>query len=98
LWSTTITEVIFKIDAGGKDVLRLLGFEVTTEEECVKAISCLWVAVETYFSPSKIHKMGVEPITLKHTLCKSKRLYGKYISMVHPYLFLTKFNLTSGFV
>ena len=84
--ASKVGEIIFKINAGGRDGLGLLGFEVATKEACAEAMLSLWAMVQTHFLPSEIDKMGLEPITLEHALCKFKRLYGKCISKVCSHL------------
>jgi hypothetical protein len=92
--ASEVGEIIFKIDAGGKGGLELLGFEVGTQEACAEAMLALWTVVETNFSSAEVLKMGLEPITLEHALCKFKRLYKSCISKVCLFDHHTKFNLT----
>lgn len=92
--ASEVGEIIFKIDAGGRDALELLGFDVRTKEACGQAMSYLWKTVETQFLPAEISKMGLEPITLEHALCKFKRLNQNYISMVCSSFYRTKLKLT----
>lgn len=69
-----VGEIIFKINAGGKHGLQLLGFNVDTKEACGEAMVSVWTAVHKFFTPAEIEEMGLDPITLEHALCKFKRL------------------------
>lgn len=93
--ASEVGEIIFKIDAGGKDALELLGFDVRNKEACGQAMSCLWDTVRAQFLPAEISKMGLEPITLEHALCKFKRLNKNCISMVRSDFCHTKLKLMS---
>lgn len=80
--ASKVGEIIFRINAGAKGGLELLGFDVSTKKSCMEAMSSLWLKVQGLLSPEEIHEMGIEPITLEHALCKFQRLYKKYISKV----------------
>jgi len=86
-----VGKIIFKIDAGGKAGLRLLGFKVDTSEECVQSLSTLWTVLHSFLTQAEIEEMGLDdPVTLEHALCKFKRLYRvvkdvSYGSAVSPY-------------
>ena len=80
--ASKVGEIIFDIDAGGKGGLKLLGFNVDTKEGCVKATRAVWAGVHELFTPMEIDKMGLDPITLEHALCKFKRLYRTCVAQV----------------
>ena len=73
---------MFKINAGGKDGLALLGFNVATKKACADATDSLWTALHGSFTSAEIAQMGLDPITLEHALCKFKRLYKGCIAKV----------------
>lgn len=70
-----VGRVIFKIDAGGKAGLALLGLGVGTAEACATSLSDLWDVILAQFTRAEINEMGLDPITLEHALCKYKRLW-----------------------
>jgi len=80
--ASAVGEIIFKINAGGKGGLELLGFDVNTQEACADAMVVVWEAVQNTFTPAEIEEMVLDPITLEHALCKFKRLYKKCIAGV----------------
>jgi hypothetical protein len=73
--ASEVGKTIFKINAGGKDGLALLGFDVDTPEACSKAMNKIWNAICSNFSSVEIEEMGLDAITIEHALCKFKRLY-----------------------
>ncbi len=72
--SAEVGEIIFRIDAGGRGGLRLIGFSVDTKEECAAAMLALWDLAQRFLTPAEIEEMGLDPIVLEHALCKFKRL------------------------
>lgn len=92
-----VGEIIFKINAGGKSGLALLGFKVNTQEACAEAMTSVCDAVHVLLTPKEINEMGINSITLEHALCKLSRL-KKWISEVGWHLFVTHAmpNLTSS--
>ena len=77
-----VGKFIFKINAGGKDGLALLGFNVATEEACTDAMDAVWTALHKSFTSAEITQMGLDPITIEHALCKFKRLYNNCVAKV----------------
>jgi predicted GNAT family acetyltransferase len=77
-----VGEIIFKIKAGGKDGLELLGFQVDTQESCAMAMETVWIMVQRCFTSDQINEMGLDPTTLEHALCKFKRMYAQCIANV----------------
>lgn len=77
-----VGEIIFKIKAGGKDGLELLGFQVDTQESCAMAMETVWMMVQRCFTSDQINEMGLDPTTLEHALCKFKRMYVQCIANV----------------
>jgi hypothetical protein len=76
-----VGEIIFKINAGGKSGLALLGFNVNTQEACAEAMKSFCDAVHKLLTPEEVNRMGIDPVTLEHALCKFSRLQ-KWISEV----------------
>lgn len=70
-----VGEIIFRIDAGGKGGLSLLGLDVNTSEACAKSLNDVWAAIRTEFTQAEIGRMDLNAITLEHALCKFKRLH-----------------------
>jgi hypothetical protein len=71
-----VGRLIYKIDAGGKAGLELLGLKVGDIEACANSLQLVWDGVKSNFTTDEIANMGLEPITLEHALCKYKRIYG----------------------
>jgi hypothetical protein len=60
-----IGKVIFKINAGGKGGLALLGLDVDSPEACAESLSRLWAAIQIQFRPAEIQAMELNSITLE---------------------------------
>jgi len=86
--ASKVGEIIFKINAGGKSGLELLGFKVDTQEACAESMRSVWVAIHKLLTPGEIDKMGIDPITLEHALCKFSRLKGCISKVSRNPLFL----------
>lgn len=80
--ASEVGRIIFKINAGGKGGLALLGYDTDTNDACAEAMESLCTVVDRFFSPDDIKKMGLDPISLEHALCKFKRLYQMSIASV----------------
>lgn len=77
-----VGEIIYRINAGGRAGLKLLGFDVSTKEGCADAMDRVWAKVCKCLTPSEVQQMGLDQITLEHALCKFSRLFKGYIVKV----------------
>lgn len=76
-----VGKIIFRINAGSKGGLGLLGFDVGSPEACAESLSNLWDSIQTHFKPAEIQAMGLNSVVLEHALCKFQRLH-KVIKLV----------------
>lgn len=70
-----VGKIIFKINAGGRGGLRLLGLDADTASACGESMSNLWDEICDHFDAAEIKEMGLNAITLEHALCKFERLW-----------------------